>query len=39
MNARHVQVTEKGRAFVRHVASVFDRYLSPQSSARHASAL
>ena len=39
MTARHVRVTEKGRPFVRHVAAVFDRYLSPQTTPLHASAL
>ncbi|KON65629.1 oxygen-independent coproporphyrinogen-III oxidase [Komagataeibacter europaeus] len=36
---QQVRVTEKGRSFVRHVAAVFDRYLTADSATRHASAL
>ncbi|MFT8711061.1 oxygen-independent coproporphyrinogen III oxidase [Komagataeibacter rhaeticus] len=39
VTGRQIRVTEKGRPFVRHVASVFDRYLGAGSATRHASAL
>lgn len=39
LTGREVRLTEKGRPFVRHVAAAFDRYLTAQSSTRHASAL
>ncbi|GBR28872.1 coproporphyrinogen III oxidase [Komagataeibacter oboediens DSM 11826] len=39
ITGRQIQVTEKGRQFVRHVAAAFDRYLTADSATRHASAL
>ncbi|GBQ60188.1 oxygen-independent coproporphyrinogen III oxidase [Komagataeibacter swingsii] len=39
VTGEQVQVTEKGRSFVRHIAAVFDRYLTADSATRHASAL
>ncbi|NVN36342.1 oxygen-independent coproporphyrinogen III oxidase [Komagataeibacter swingsii] len=39
VTGEQVQVTEKGRSFMRHIAAVFDRYLTADSATRHASAL
>jgi oxygen-independent coproporphyrinogen-3 oxidase len=38
VNGAQVQVTERGRPFLRSVAAVFDRYLA-QNQARHSIAV